>query len=85
MGGMIAEGVNEYSEEMEVKIEQLTKREGECFENVTSRDTYKAHMNERWVVVARNEAGYNCTQVDLLQLIEWVKKNKPELLKGGAE
>ena len=34
----------------------------------------------RWVIVAYNEGGCNLTKVDLLDVIDWVKENKPELL-----
>jgi hypothetical protein len=33
----------------------------------------------RLVVDAKNEGGYNGTDVDLVQLLEWVSKNMPEL------
>lgn len=36
---------------------------------------------ERLVVKARNEAGFNCTQVDLLDLLAWVRKHRPELMR----
>ena len=35
----------------------------------------------RVIIIAYNEGGYNKTEVDLLDVIEWVKENKPELLK----
>ena len=35
---------------------------------------------KRLIIKAYNEAGYNCTKVDLQDVIEWVRKNKPELL-----
>jgi hypothetical protein len=34
----------------------------------------------RWVVRAMNQSGFDCTEVDLVDLIEWVRKNKPEFL-----
>ena len=34
----------------------------------------------RTVIVASNEAGYSSTFVDLIQLLEWVRDNMPELL-----
>ena len=40
---------------------------------------------KRWVVEARNEGGYNLTQVDLKQLLDWVKANKPELLEESRD
>jgi hypothetical protein len=33
----------------------------------------------RLVVGAQNEGGHNGTDVDLVQLLEWVSKNMPEL------
>jgi hypothetical protein len=41
----------------------------------------KQEGNSRWVVVALNEGGYNSTAVDLIDLINWVSANKPELLE----
>jgi len=35
--------------------------------------------NGRYVVVALNEAGFNCTKVDLEQLLEWVANNRSNL------
>lgn len=36
--------------------------------------------NGRLAIFALNEGGYNVTSVDLIDLIQWVKRNKPELL-----
>jgi len=36
------------------------------------------YENGRPVIVASNEAGYNGTFVDLIQLLEWVNENMPE-------
>lgn len=33
----------------------------------------------RFVVVARNEGGYNCTEVDLTDLIGWVEKHQSQI------
>jgi hypothetical protein len=35
---------------------------------------------DRPAILAFNESGYNSTAVDVLDLIAWLKKNKPELL-----
>ena len=35
----------------------------------------------REVVTAFNQAGYDSTSVDLLDLIEWIKINRPEVLR----
>jgi hypothetical protein len=36
--------------------------------------------NPRLCIVAVNEGGHNSTSVDLLDLIQWVHANRPELL-----
>lgn len=61
----IMDGVTEYEEGMEVKL---------VYQN--DRHTKK----ERYMVLAMNEAGHCCTKVDLIQLLDWVKTNKPELI-----
>lgn len=38
--------------------------------------------NGRQVVYAQNEGGHNCTEVDLLDLIAWLRANKPEVLEA---
>ena len=40
-----------------------------------------SYSEGRLVICALNEATYNATEVDLLDLIEWLKENKPELLE----
>lgn len=34
----------------------------------------------RWCVRALNEGGYNGVSIDLLDLIRWLRENRPELL-----
>jgi len=34
----------------------------------------------RLVIQALNEAGHNCTEVDLLEVLAWVKANRPDLM-----
>ena len=58
-------GVTEYEEGMEVKL-------------VYQKDRYT--KEERYMVLAMNEAGHCCTKVDLTQLLEWVRDNMPELM-----
>ncbi|MBC8320622.1 MAG: hypothetical protein H8E34_07860 [Bacteroidetes bacterium] len=35
----------------------------------------------RLVIEAMNQCGSDCTHVDLIELIKWIKNNKPELLE----
>lgn len=64
--------IREYAEEEPVKIYKRVAVQGIDRKGVG-----------RWVIGARNEGGYNGTEVDLLDVLDWVKQNKPELLKGG--
>lgn len=43
-------------------------------------DVYLSNEHDRPVIIATNEGGFNSTSVDLLQLLEWLRANKPELL-----
>ena len=61
----IMDDVTEYEEGMEVKL-------------VYQKDRHT--KKERYMVLANNEAGHCCTRVDLIQLLDWVKINKPELI-----
>jgi hypothetical protein len=38
-----------------------------------------SYVDERPVILALNEAGYNSTSVDLVQVLEWAHKNMPEV------
>ena len=38
------------------------------------------YENDRPVILAVNEGGYCATRVDLIQLLEWVRDNIPELM-----
>ena len=71
--------IHEYAEEMPVEIVRLTKSDGDHYKNVISDQCYKAHIEERWVIVAQNEGGCNCTQVDLIDVLRFVKEKMPEL------
>jgi hypothetical protein len=42
-----------------------------------------AFKNGRPVVRALNSGGYDSTEVDLAELMEWVKTNYPDLYKAG--
>ena len=53
-------GVEEYEEELEVKL---------------------GYEKSRPTIVAFNESGYCCTSVDLIQVLGWVRVNKPELIQ----
>ena len=61
-------GVTEYCEEMPVVL---------C----ETRGLYPSKNGAgRLVIKALNECGHNSTEVDLVELLEWIKQNRPELL-----
>ncbi len=72
--------IHEYCEEMEVEIVKLLPEDGVRHRKTMNERSYQGHTEARWVVKAQNEGGYNHTRVDLIDVIEWVKINKPELL-----
>ena len=70
--GTLMEGVTEYAERLDVRLVRTT-------------GTYMGIGKERpgagrLVIEALNDGGYNCTKVDLLQLLAWVKANRPDLM-----
>lgn len=71
---IIMVGVREYSEGMKV---ELTTTGGEFDVNKPEKDWLG---KGRIVIKAFNESGYNCTEVDLVDIILWLRKNRPELL-----
>ena len=60
---------------MDIEMNEVT-------EYCEGRTVYLAQeeTNGRTVVRAVNEGGYNCTEVDIVQLLEWLKKNRPDLM-----
>ena len=72
--GTLMDGVTEYAEGYEVRLVETT-------------GTYTSGKPEaewagrgRLTIKALNEAGYNCTEVDLLEILAWVKANRPDLM-----
>jgi len=43
------------------------------------------YENGRPIVVARNEGGHNTTAVDLIELLDWVYINEPDLYASRPE
>ncbi len=74
--------IREYAEEMAVEIKQLDPEISERFKGVMSETIYQAHIEKRWVVIAQNEGGCNHTEVDLVELLAYVKENLPEIWPG---
>lgn len=66
--------IREYAEEMDVTIGDWQKMDENKREPTGVGEV-------RLVINALNEGGYNGTEVDLLDVIEWVRANMPELLK----
>ena len=47
-------------------------------------DVKLTYVKDRPVIWAANEAGYCSTLVDLIELLEWVKVNMPELMPSSV-
>lgn len=62
-------GVREYAEKMEVEL------------FVEQPDKYNGLDRERLVIQAYNEGGHNSTSVDLLDLLYWLRTNRPDLMR----
>ena len=60
--------------ESEIEMKGVT----EYCENMGVYLDYETESN-REIIRAYNEAGYNWTEIDLLELLEWSAKNKPGL------
>ena len=73
---VIMVGVREYSEGMNVEL-AITR--GMLDVDKPEKDWLG---KERIVIKAFNEGGYNRTEVDLMDIILWLQKNRPELLEG---
>lgn len=67
---MIMEGVRAHWENYPVTLQE-TPHDNEWYPG----------LGGRLAVIARNEGGYCSTGIDLVDLVEWVKKHMPELLK----
>jgi hypothetical protein len=70
--GTLMDGVTEYAEGYGVRLVETTGTYG---------GLGKPHEGAgRLAIKALNEAGHNCTEVDLLELLAWVKANRPDLM-----
>ena len=72
-------GIHEYCEEMGVEITRLDPKRVEGYGDAMSPETRQAHTDRRWVVKAFNEGGCNSTEVDLVELLRFVKRDMTEL------
>jgi len=66
-------GVTEYAEELQVRLVRTTGK--------YSHSGQPYHGAGRLAIRSFNEAGHSCTEVDLEQIIAWVRDNMPELLE----
>lgn len=65
-------GVSEYVEGMMVELIQTTG----AYVSPTNQNSGAG----RWVVKAKNEGGYNSTEVDVLDLVAWLWRHRPDLM-----
>ena len=65
--------IREYNEEMPVSIERLNPND-----NHKGADK-EAYESARYIIVALNESGCNSTEVDLIDVLKFVKAELPEI------
>jgi len=71
--------IREYCEEYPVEIIRLSKLDGDHYKHSISEDIFNSYMEERLVILAHNEGHYNCTEVDLVDVLKYVKENMKDL------
>lgn len=75
MTTIILKGVTEYNEDLEVEITTTTGKYGTgSGDSIESRKGYG-----RIVVKAYSECGYASTEIDLLELLTYIKHKLPEI------
>ena len=81
-------GANKMAYEMEVEYNNTKLRRRTVDEVMVGVAEYGEELEVslgyekgRPVIVALNESGYRCTFVDLIQVLDWVRVNKPELMQ----
>jgi len=69
---------------------KIKDHRGDCFfaPQIRSDDEHPTMITkkgERWSIVAFNQGGYDSTWVDLIDVLVYVKKHRPELLQNIPE
>lgn len=72
--GVAMVGVTEYAEGHEVRLVETTG----AYTSGVPESQWPGRG--RLAVKAWNEGGGNCVEIDLLELLAWVKANRPELI-----
>ncbi len=72
--GALMDGVTEYAEGYEVHLVETTGT------YISGKPEHEWPGHGRLAIKAFNEAGHNCTEVDLLELLAWAKANRPDLM-----
>lgn len=67
-------GVREYAEQYPVELELVAPNP------LVPEYGPPATEGARWCVLAWNEARHNATRVDVLDLLAWLRENRPDLL-----
>jgi hypothetical protein len=76
MENVTMNGVGEYVSGYPVEL-----RQSDGTNDINGRDIGVG----RWVVVAFNEGGCNLTEVDVLQLVAWLKEHRPDLIDAKPQ
>lgn len=79
---ILREDIREYCEGYAVEV---TKIDADA--SVASAADLGAHPPNgmRWIVRAFNEGHHNSTEIDLVDLLTWLRRHRPELLESAFE
>lgn len=69
---MKMKGVREYAENDDVELLEPNDEQRSRWAPSPGSD--------RYVIRAWNEGGHNCVEIDVLDLVAWLKKHRPDLL-----
>jgi len=81
--------ITSYDPPLDVVEEQIRKEKEKWFkygmtgvkEYTEKEPVHCVRYGNQWCIEAINEGGHNCTLVNVKQVVNWVKANRPDLLK----
>ena len=72
-------GIREYGEELIMKTD--IREYGEELDVEVEFDQEK----NRWVIIANNQSGFDCTMVDLMDVVDWYSANRQVMDRAAKD